>query len=88
MALRLLRVLVYFNSKTYRSKIKPHLLSHTHLGVQFILRALGHSFVPLLHLGWFIFCIMLFFALIGIELDTTGNLHQGCFVNYTDQFGM
>ena len=43
--------------------------------------------LPLFYLGRLFLCVMVFFALIGIELFREG-LHYGCFVNYTNSAGM
>ena len=56
-------------------------------GVSFILRVLYQSMLPLFYLGRLFLCVMVFFALIGIELFRDG-LHYGCFVNYTNSAGM
>ena len=55
-------------------------------GVQFILKVLVKLFLPLLYLSLFTVLVMIFFALVGMQLFS-GNLHGGCFANYRTPAG-
>ena len=55
-------------------------------GVQFILKVLVKLFLPLLYLSLFTVLVMIFFALVGMQLFS-GNLHGGCFTNYRTPAG-
>jgi len=55
-------------------------------GVKFILNALASSLPPVFYLIIMTLCVMVFFALIGMELFQ-GVLHGGCYANYTSPTG-
>lgn len=55
-------------------------------GVKFILKVLAMSVVPLFYLSLMTFCVMVFFALEGLELFI-GELHGGCFASFTTPDG-
>ena len=47
-----------------------------------MLKVLAKSLKPLFHLGSLTFIVTLFFAILGIQLFK-GQLHGGCYANYT-----
>lgn len=51
-----------------------------------MLKALAKSLKPLLNLSLLTFLVILFFALVGIELFQ-GDLHGGCYANYISPAG-
>ncbi len=51
-----------------------------------MLKVLAKSITPLFHLGTLTFIVILFFALMGIQLFS-GELHGGCYANYTTPAG-
>jgi len=51
-----------------------------------MLKVLAKSLRPLFHLGSLTFIVILFFAILGIQLFK-GELHGGCYANYTTPSG-